>query len=418
MPTKSDSLLRFRLKKLLDTLASKEGRHTELISLYVPSDRQISDVMNTLRQEYGTASNIKSKATKKNVVDAIEKVMQRLRLFKAPPENGLVIFCGAIPQNGAGSEKIETYVLEPPEPIALYYYRCDHRFHIEPLQEMLQEKETYGIVTVDGNEATIATLRGKTLDIIKNITSGLPGKHRAGGQSQRRFERNRETEVNEYYKRLGGYIDDIFLPLSDLKGIIFGGPGPSKDDFQKGDYFHYTLKDKVLTTVDTSYTRENGVKEVVNKSADTLREVRYFEEKKLVQGFLYELGHDTGLATYGEDEVRNALKRGVVRQLLLSEAFDKSRVFIECSNCDYVREETVIHTSLQDFEGDLSSEQCPVCSYPSLTIREVQDVVEELAELAEQTGAEVEVISTQTEEGVELQSSFGGIAAILRYTSE
>ncbi len=418
MPTKSDSLLRFRLKKLLDTLGSKEGRHTELISLYVPSDRQISDVMNTLRQEYGTASNIKSKATKKNVLDAIEKVMQRLRLFKAPPKNGLVIFCGAIPQNGAGSEKIETYVLEPPEPISLYYYRCDHRFHIEPLQEMLQEKETYGIVTVDGNEATIATLRGKTLDIIKNITSGLPGKLRAGGQSQRRFERNRETEVNEYYKRLGGYIDDIFLPLSDLKGIIFGGPGPSKYDFQKGDYFHYTLKDKVLTTVDTSYTRENGVKEVVDKSADTLREVRYFEEKKLVQGFLYELGHDTGLATYGEDEVRNALKRGVVRRLLLSEAFDKSRVFIECSNCDHVHEETVNHTRLLDFEQDLSSKQCPICSYPSLTIRDVQDVVEELAELAEQTGAEVEVISTQTEEGVELQSSFGGIAAILRYTSE
>jgi peptide chain release factor subunit 1 len=409
LPTKSESLLRFRLKKLLDTLASKEGRHTELISLYVPSNRQISDVMNTLRQEYGTASNIKSKATKKNVVDAIEKVMQRLRLFKAPPENGLVIFCGAIPQNGVGSEKIETYVLEPPEPIAIYYYRCDHRFHLEPLQEMLQEKETYGIVTVDGNEATIATLRGKTLDIIKNITSGLPGKHRAGGQSQRRFERNRETEVNEYYKRLGGYIDDILLPLSDLKGIIFGGPGPSKYDFQKGDYFHYTLKAKVLTTVDTSYTRENGVKEVVDKSSDTLKEVRYFEEKKLVQGFLYELGHDTGLATYGEDEVR---------RLLLSEAFDQSRVFIECSNCAHVREETVKHTRLQDFERDLSSEQCPVCSYPSLKIRDVQDVVEELAELAEQTGAEVEVISTQTEEGVELQSSFGGIAAILRYTSE
>jgi peptide chain release factor subunit 1 len=374
--------------------------------------------MNMLRQEYGTASNIKSKSTKKNVVDAIEKVMQRLRLFKAPPENGLVIFCGAIPQNGVGSEKIETYVLEPPEPISLYYYRCDQRFHTEPLEEMLKEKDTYGIVTVDGNEATIATLRGRTLEIVKNITSGLPGKHDAGGQSQRRFERNREMEVNEYYKRVGGYINDIFLPIPDLKGIIFGGPGPTKEDFQKGEYTHYTLRDKALATVDTSYTGEYGVKETVSKSQEILREVRYFEEKKIVQGFLYEVGNDTGLATYGEDAVRNALTRGVVRSLLISEGFNDSRISLKCSNCDYVHEETVKNKSAQDFERELSGEQCPKCSYPSLKMSGVQDVIEELAELAEQTGADVEVISTQTEEGVELRSSFGGIAAILRYRLE
>lgn len=415
MPIKRDTLLRFRLNKLLTTLASKEGRHTELISLYVPSDRQISDVTNMLRQEYGTASNIKSKSTKKNVVDAIEKVLQRLRLFKAPPENGLVIFCGAIPQNGVGSEKIEIYVLEPPEPISLYYYRCDQRFHIEPLEEMLKERDTYGIVTVDGNEATIATLRGRSLEIIKNITSGLPGKHDAGGQSQRRFERNREQEVHAYYKRIGGYINDIFLPIPDLKGIIFGGPGPTKEDFQKGEYTHYTLRDKALATVDTSYTGEYGVKETVSKSQEILKEVQYFKEKKVVQGFLYEVGHDTGLATYGEDEVRNALTRGGVRSLLLSEDFNESRISLKCANCDYATQETVKNKSIQDFKKKLTGKQCPKCSYPNLKISGVQDVIEELAELALQTGANVEVISTKTEEGVELRSSFGGIAAILRY---
>ncbi len=418
MSTKRSSLLRYRLSKLIATLASKEGRHTELISLYVPSDRQISDVMSMLRQEYGTASNIKSKSTKKNVLDAIEKVMQRLRLFKVPPENGLVIFCGAIPQNGAGSERIETYVLEPPERISLYYYRCDQRFHIEPLTEMLKDRDTYGIVTLDGSEATIATLRGRSLEVVKSATSGLSGKHDAGGQSQRRFERNRETEVNEYFKRVGGYIDDIFLPIPNLKGIIYGGPGPTKDDFQKGEYTHYTLRDKVLATVDTSYTGDYGVKEVVTKSQDILQEVRYLEEKRIVQDFLYEIGHDTGRATYGEDEVRDALTRGVVRSLLLSEAFNESRITVACSNCDYLREDTVKNKNVQDVEQELTGQPCPKCAAPNLKITAVQDVLEELADLAEQTSADVEVISTQTEEGVELRSSFGGVAAILRYRLE
>ncbi|HEX69171.1 MAG TPA: peptide chain release factor 1, partial [Candidatus Bathyarchaeota archaeon] len=135
MTRKRTSLQKYRLKKALDILANKEGRGTELISLYIPPGRQISEVMAMLRQEYGTASNIKSPSTRKNVQDAIVKVMQRLKLFKQVPETGLVIFCGALPQNGPGSEKIETYVIIPPEPIQIYLYRCDSRFHTEHLRE-------------------------------------------------------------------------------------------------------------------------------------------------------------------------------------------------------------------------------------------------------------------------------------------
>ncbi|MFZ1039666.1 MAG: peptide chain release factor 1, partial [Candidatus Bathyarchaeia archaeon] len=61
--SKKTSLELFRLKKTLMTLASKEGRGTELVSLYVPPGKQISDVINMLRDEYGTASNIKSTTT-------------------------------------------------------------------------------------------------------------------------------------------------------------------------------------------------------------------------------------------------------------------------------------------------------------------------------------------------------------------
>lgn len=415
MSEKKSSLLKFRLKKTLDTLASKEGRHTELISLYIPRERQISDVMTSLRQEYSTASNIKSRMTRKNVVDAIERVMQRLRLFKEPPPNGLVLFVGAIPQNGIGSERMETYVIEPPDPISIYYYRCDQMFHIEALQDMLKEKNAYGIVVVDGNEATIATLRGKALKIVKEVTSGIPGKHRAGGQSQRRFERLREMEVNEYFKRVGNHANEAFLQEPDMRGIIIGGPGPTKYDFENGDYLQYTLKGKILTTVDTAYVGEQGLKEVVEKSPEIFKEVRYFEEKKIVQSFLYELGHDTGLITYGENEVRRALNKGIARTLLVSEEFDETVVTVECSSCGYSEKKTIKHANPQTLEQEFTGSPCPKCSSSSLKIVETKDVIDELAEIAEQTGADIEVISTQTEEGVALKESFGGIAAILRY---
>ena len=405
----------FRLKKTLSTLASKEGRGTELISLYVPPGKQVSEVMNMLRDEYGTASNIKSTTTRKNVQDAIVKVQQRLKLFKEAPENGLVIFCGAIPQNGAGSERMETYVIAPPEPIHIYLYRCDSRFHTEHLQELLREKETYGILLIDASAATLATLQGRRLEIIRELTSGVPGKTRAGGQSARRYERLREMRLQEYFRRIGEHANEEFLPIENLKGLIIGGPGPTKYDFEKGDYLNYMLKDKVMDMIDTAYVNEQGVKEVVDKAPEIMRKIRYIEEKQIMQQFLYEVGHDTGMATYGEEEARRALEAGAVRTLLLSEGLDIIRVTVKCNACSYEEQHTMKSQVLTSFEQNLSGKSCPKCKAPALGIAEKQELIENFAQLAEQANTDVEIISGETEEGQMLKNSFGGIAAILRF---
>jgi len=412
---KRTSLERFRLKKALDMLTRKEGRGTELVSLYVPPGKQISEVLNTLRQEYGTAVNIKSDTTRSNVQDAITKVQQRLKLFKKVPENGLVIFSGTIPQNGPGSERNETYVLTPSEPISINLYRCDSKFHTEHLLDMLKEKESYGILLVDSSEATFAVLQGRRLNVVKEITSGVPGKMRAGGQSARRFERQREAKIVEFFNRVGNHTTDVFLGIENLRGIIVAGPGPMKYDFLKGDYLHYQLKDKVISIIDSAYVGKQGAKEVVEKAPDIMRQVRYVEERRLVQSFLYEVGHDTGLATYGEDEVRRFLKMGAVRTLLLSDALDIVRVTVKCASCDYSRKETMKSREVEGVRQSLMGQPCPKCKSPSLTVEEVEDIVEELAELAEQANADVEVVSTDTEEGQMLKNAFGGIAAVLRF---
>lgn len=412
---KKTSLELFRLRKILNNLGTKEGRATELITIYVPHGKQISDALTMLRLEYGTASNIKSTSTRKNVQEAIVKVQQRLRLFKAPPENGLVIFCGAIPQNGAGSEKMETYVLVPPEPISLYLYRCDSRFHTEHLQELLRDKENYGILLVDTSGATIATLQGKRLKIVRQMHSGVPGKTRAGGQSARRYERLRAMRLNEYFVRVANHANDIFLPMDNFKGLILAGPGPTKFDFDKGNYLNYMLKKKIIDTIDTAYVEEQGVKEVVEKAPEIMRKVRYIEEKEIMQKFLYEVGHDTGLITYGETEVRRSLEANAVRILLLSEALVTLRVTTTCGSCGYKENITIEKQKLIVFEESLNGKKCAQCSAQSLTVTNTQDLIDNLAELAESSNTAVEVISSETEEGQMLKKAFGGIAALLRF---
>jgi peptide chain release factor subunit 1 len=411
----TDSVSRFKLKRTLDILASKEGRGTELISLYVPPDRMIHEVMTNLREEYGTASNIKSRVTRKNVQEAIEKVQQRLKLFKTPPRNGLVIFCGAIPYGAPGNEKMEIYTLEPPEKINVYFYRCDSRFHLEPLFDMMREKDTYGVLVIDANEAILAALRGQQMNVLKEFTSGIPGKHRAGGQSARRFERLREAAVNEYFKRVGGHANEMLGQIHDLRGLILGGPGPTKYDFEEGEYLNYMLKQKIIATIDTSYVSESGLDEIVEKSQDLLKGVRYMEEKKMVQKFLYEVGHETGLASYGETQVRRYLNAGLVDTLLLSEKLDRLHVLVKCKGCGNQDDTLLARSGLAKFEQELLSQRCKSCGNTTLTVESSQNLLDEFVEMAEKSGVNLQVISTETEEGIMLLESFGGIAAILRY---
>ncbi|MGD0643979.1 MAG: peptide chain release factor aRF-1 [Candidatus Bathyarchaeia archaeon] len=415
--TKKSSLELFRLRKTLNALASKEGSHTELITIYVPPGKQISDALNLLRNEYGTASNIKSNVTRKNVLDAITKAQQKLKLFKDPGEKGLVIFTGALLQEGGapGTERMEDYVIVPPEPIKIFLYRCDSRFHTEYLQEMLREKETYGILLVDASEATIATLQGKRLQIVRQMHSGVAGKTRAGGQSARRYERLRDMQLNEYFTRVGQHANEAFLPIDTLKGIILGGPGPTKYDFEKGDYLNYQLKNKIIDTVDTAYVEEQGVKEVVDKAPEIMRKVRYIEEKEIMQKFLYEVGHDTGMITYGEADVRRLLQAGAVRTLIMSESLDLVRVTVKCSACGYEEQHTLKSQEVANFEQSLVGKPCPKCTAPSLAVIEKKDVIDDLAELAEVSNTDVEIISGETEEGQMLKNAFGGIAAMLRF---
>jgi peptide chain release factor subunit 1 len=401
----------------VDNLASKEGRGTELVSLYVPPGRQISDVLAMLKQEYGTATNIKSDTTRKNVQDAITRVSQRIKLFKKVPENGLVFFSGVITQNGVGSEKLEIYVITPPEPIHIYLYRCDARFHTEHLRDLLKEKKTYGILVIDSSATTYATLQGSRLEIVQEITSGIPGKHRAGGQSAARFQRLREAKVQDYFKRVGKHANDLFMQIPDLESIIIGGPGPTKQDFEKENYLHYTLKEKIIATIDTAYVGNQGVKEIMKQSPELLRRVRYIEEKRIMQKFLYEIAHDTGLATYGENEVRQSLKMGAVKTLLLSEDLDVVRVTLRCNACEYSKQETMKQQTLLNYEKNTNVQSCPKCTESTIYVAEVKDLIESLVELAEQSRSDVEIISTETEEGVMLKDSFGSIAAILRFKS-
>jgi peptide chain release factor subunit 1 len=415
---KDDSFHRYQLKKEISFLKSKKGFHTELITLLIPPDRKISDVTNYLKNEINESSNIKSKLTRKNVIDSITALIQRLKTIKKVPENGLILFSGAIPQgNSPGTEKNELYIVEPIEPVSNFKYFCSSEFWTEPLEEMLKEKQVYGLIVIDNKEAAIGWIKGTHVEIVKTTSSGVASQHRAGGQSQRRFERLHDEGVAYFLKRVGELSNEIYLSmdLENLEGIFIGGAGQTKNKFAEGTHFDYRLKDKIMDVVDIGVGGSEGIRALIYSIQDKISNVRYVKEKGLMQKFLYNLSKDTGLVTYGEKDIRHALERAAVDTVLLSEGVDSYRVKIVCEQCKHTENETVKLADLPQYREKISNESCKECKSSLYAIEEEKEIIEDFAELAEQTGATIEMISTETEEGETLWTTFGGFAAILRF---
>lgn len=401
------------MRRALAELATKRGRGTELVSLYVPSNKPLYEASSSLREEYGTAANIKSDTTRNHVQDALTRTMQRLKLYTRTPETGLVIFAGALPTNGLGSEVVKVYEIIPPKPIQTYLYRCDDHFHLEPLKQMLKEEKVIGILSLDATEAGIGIVTGDKFEVVDVVTSGVSGKTRAGGQSARRYERLREMELTEYYHRVARHAKRSFLEEHVVQGLIVSGPGPTKDDFLKGEYLDYRLQNNLLATIDAGYAGREGVRETLEKSEKILQDMRVVEERRLVQRFLHEVNAADGLAAYGVSEVLERLRRASVETILVSEDVGLTHLKAVCKKCGTSREKIVMREQYMSEKQGLVTAPCKTCSNPDQEIIET-DFVEFVSDAAADSNAKVEVISARTEEGTMLKS-FGGVAAILRY---
>ncbi len=357
---------KFKLRKFVNELKAIRGRHTELVTVYIPAGYDLNKIIAHLAQEQGTASNIKDKTTRTNVIDSLERMIRHLRLFKQTPPNGLAIFSGNTASQ-EGKQDIKVWSLEPPLPLNLRMYRCDQTFITEPLQDMMENKETYGLIAMDNREGTVGLLRGKSISIIKDMTSAVPGKTRAGGQSSVRFSRLREIAAGEFYDRIAEIANAEFLAMGkNLKGILLGGPGMTKETFLNGAYLNNELKKKVIAVRDLSYTGEFGLKELVEKSQDALAQEEIIKEKKVMQEFFKLLATNSDKVVYGKADVEKALNYGAADKVLISEDFKELEVF---------------------------------------------------EEKVQASGAQIVYVSTETEEGAQLRD-LGGIAAFLRYSIE
>lgn len=353
-----------QLKEIISQLSEYRGRATELISVYIPAGYDVNAVSRQLEGERSTAKNIKSTSTRKNVTDSLEKIIRALKDYRSTPQNGLVLFAGDVSPI-EGQSDIQIWEIEPPQEVNVRLYRCDKMFVLEPLESMTEIEEIYALLVMDRKEATIGKLVGKKIEVLQKMSSGIPSKVRAGGQSSQRFHRITEGLTKEFYKRIADEMKNIFYDDPKLKGIIIGGPIPTKDEFIDGEYMATKLREKVIGVKDQGDTSESGLQELVGLSQDILANQEIIREKKLLERFFDNLGAKPDMTPYNFEEVKRALEFGAVDSLFISKDYDKLKA-------------------------------------------------KELKSIAERMGTSIEMISRETDEGEQF-FNVAGIGAILRF---
>ena len=402
---------RLRLKKSLEELSAMKGMGTELVTVIIPPDRMISDVRQHLGNEAGQAANIKSKSTKKHVTDAIESAISTINRYKTPGEGGIAIFVGHVIVGNNKTRLMSTVIDDPPEPFPSFRYRCDSSFEVSQLEEMLIDRTSYALFVIDRSEAAYGLASGKRLHCQEHITSLVPSKHGRGGQSAQRFERLIEEAAHNFFKKATERASNYWLPMvQDLKGVIIGGPGATKDFVVKNDYFHHEIKKLIAEPFfDVGYSNESGLRELIQRAGSTMDQIELDVERTIVDEFLQEVMKSNPKATYGEMMIRSALDQGAVSTLLLSEAITKRRVTWFCKGCK--------NEWVSTYDKSTAIPLCPSCKSDKVTEDEdnSMELIDELTMLASHTSAKVRLISLDTEEGSTLNTAFGGIAALLRY---
>jgi len=389
----------WKIKKMIASLEAAKGSGTSMISLILPPKEQLAKINQKLVDEYGTASNIKSRVNRQSVLNAITSTQNRLKLYNKVPTNGLVIYCGTI-LTDEGKEKMINIDFEPFKPINTSLYLCDNKFHVEALRALLQDDNKFGFVIMDGSGTLFATLTGNTKNIIHHINVDLPKKHGRGGQSAMRFARLRLEKRHNYVRKVAELCTQIFITNDrpNVSGLILAGSADFKSELST-TLLDPRLQKIVLKIVDVSYGGENGFNQAIDLSAEVLGNVKFVHEKKILQQFMEEIAIDTGKFCFGVHETMHALEMGSIETLIVWENLEYVRYILSDEKIKYIHK----------------SKQTDAQQFQDLQIINQESLLEYLIDNYQKFGARIEIVTSSTQEGNQFCQGFGGIGGLLRY---
>lgn len=200
-------------------------------------------------------------------------------------------------------------------------YRCDSRFHVEPvIQAEELFGEPFGIVVMTGEGSWIGIANGTRRDLKTKYLVSLPQKHGRGGQSAVRFGRLAEEARHNFVTRATELCSATFLDKEHgkpiVRGIVIGGNGELKH--RLAESLPISLKSYLSKVVDLQYGGTTGFSALCSIAEQLMFSAILEKERFCVQQLEEAICRDNGLYVLGETAVRAAIESGAAHTVLLS----------------------------------------------------------------------------------------------------
>eukprot|EP01017_Pseudomicrothorax_dubius_P041872 TRINITY_DN675_c0_g2_i1.p1 TRINITY_DN675_c0_g2~~TRINITY_DN675_c0_g2_i1.p1 ORF type:complete len:388 (+),score=145.01 TRINITY_DN675_c0_g2_i1:36-1199(+) len=346
-----------------------------------------------------------------------------------------VLYCGTVLSDDGKGEKKVTIDFEPHRAINTSLYYCDNKFHVEDLKCLLENDDTFGFIIVDGNGALYGSVQGHAKEVLTKFTVELPKKHGRGGQSSIRFARLRVEKRHNYLRKVCEVAVQVFITNDkpNVKGLILAGSADFKNDLAKTDMFDPRLLARVIKIVDIAYGGENGFDQAIELARETMTNVKFMQERKIISSFFEEIARDTGMVVYGVQDVFNAIELNALERILLYEDLNVNRVIMRIKDPSQQQNK-------KDENGEEVEEELPTKNIRILylTPEQVKDpryykdpetkmdlelvdqepLTDWFLENYDKFGLSLHLCTNKSAEGSQFVRGFGGIAGFLRYKVE
>jgi peptide chain release factor subunit 1 len=260
--------------------------------------------------EKSTAANIKCRANRHAVADALTAVDGALRRMKAIPATGLAIF--------SGPDVLEC--IEPPLPLRRSFYRCDAVFHLADLQAVAQAGgHPTGVIVMDGKGCIVGTSDGTARSVLRKMTVDLPQKHGRGGQSAPRFGRLAEEARDHYATKACELVAAALLTPAGtpaVQALVVVGSGDTK--LRLVAALPACLRTLVRAVEDTAYGGMIAFSRGCELAEEAMSGSLLAREREAVADLEREISLDRGRYALGLPQVRAALAAGAAVRVLVA----------------------------------------------------------------------------------------------------
>ncbi|WP_135824084.1 Vms1/Ankzf1 family peptidyl-tRNA hydrolase [Halorussus ruber] len=376
----------YELRERIERVEAAEATENDLLTVAIPPDASVGEALERVEEDRAEAEYISEKGEDAAYLDALEALRKVFQRRDSTPENGLIVYAGVV-----DGDVVEYVFDDLSTPVSEFTYERDNEFDTDLLEATHGSSQTFGLLVVERGGAVLGLSEGDDVEKIETFDSDVMGKTKAGGQSAQRFARERERQKEEFFETVADEAERAFLghhgeesdgAAEGIDGLLLGGTEITVEDFSEGDHLDYRLEDAIVEgTFSVEYATEQGLRQLVEKASEQLRDAEREEMREALDHFFEALHVDSEAESaadsdaddtevvYGREKVEEALDYDAVETVLVSE--------------------------------DLSPE-----------------AVEEIQERADSEGGECLVVPTDFARGEQFREGFDGVAAILRFAIE